>query len=140
MDRAAFKEHIIREEGARKYAYRDTEGFWTIGYGFLIDEKKGGEGLPDGVANFWLNELVDRVIKDMERVIPFWDDLSDARQQAVAGMAYQMGVSGLLGFRNMLQALQDQDWDRAADEALDSKWARQTPARAERVAAMIRVG
>ena len=53
---------------------------------------------------------------------------------ALREMAYQMGVPRVMGFKRMLAALERKDWQRAADEALDSRWAEQTPARAQRVA------
>ena len=55
-------------------------------------------------------------------------------------MAYQMGVTGLSKFKNMLTAVELGDFDEAANQALDSRWARQTPERATRHAEMLRVG
>ena len=48
-------------------------------------------------------------------------------------MVYQMGVKGVLNFKNMIKALEAKDYKRAGDEMLDSKWAKQTPARANRL-------
>ena len=56
----------------------------------------------------------------------------ESRQAVLVSMAYQMGVSGLSGFRNTLKAVADGQWADAAKGMLDSKWARQTPARANR--------
>lgn len=56
----------------------------------------------------------------------------------MANMAYQLGVSGVLRFRKMLEALRAGDREKAAEEALDSAWATQTPERAQRVARLIR--
>jgi lysozyme len=55
-------------------------------------------------------------------------------------MAYQMGVEGVQGFSKMIAALQVGDYPRAADEALDSLWAKQTPARARDVAQRLESG
>ena len=55
-------------------------------------------------------------------------------------MAYQMGVDGLFKFKKMIAALGKGDWNEAAHQALDSRWAKQTPARAERHAAVIANG
>lgn len=43
-------------------------------------------------------------------------------------------------FRNMLACLQVEDYEGAAREALDSRWANQVGDRARRIAAMIREG
>ena len=60
--------------------------------------------------------------------------------RGLCNMAYNLGVPRLLGFERMWAALAAGDYERAADEALDSKWARQVGARAARVAALIREG
>jgi lysozyme len=53
-------------------------------------------------------------------------------------MALNLGWPRLSAFRNMLAALQAMDYATAAREALDSKWAKQVGARAERIAALYR--
>jgi lysozyme len=55
-------------------------------------------------------------------------------------MMYQMGEQGLFEFRRMWTALDKLDFELAAQEALDSVWAKQTPDRAERIAEVIRTG
>ena len=55
-------------------------------------------------------------------------------------MAYQIGVNGLLKFKKMISAIEFGDWEEAERQALDSKWAKQTPARAHRHAKVIRTG
>jgi lysozyme len=59
----------------------------------------------------------------------------------IIGMAFQLGTSGMLGFRRAIAAARDGRWDVAADEMLDSKWAREdTPARAQRMARQMETG
>ena len=53
-------------------------------------------------------------------------------------MGFQLGIGGLLGFRKMWAALERSDYAQAAEEALDSRWAEQTPNRAQEVAEWIR--
>jgi lysozyme len=130
-------EDLKRDEGFCPHAYRDTEGFLTIGYGFLIDRTRGGE-LPQNIADIWLLYHTASVVDELERRWPTYRNLSPDLRRAVGNMAYQLGVSGLLGFKRMLAALRDGDRERAAEEALDSKWAQQTPNRAARVAELIR--
>ncbi|MCG8505996.1 MAG: glycoside hydrolase family protein [Sphingomonadales bacterium] len=139
VDRAQLIREIEREEGWREHAYQDHLGFWTIGYGFLIDERKGG-GLPKDIADAWLEKLIADIEESLDREIFWWRTLTEARQRALINMAYQLGVNGLMAFQNMLAALRDADYATAAKEALDSKWAKQTPQRARRMAHMIEVG
>ena len=139
VDRAQLIREIEREEGWREHAYQDHLGFWTIGYAFLIDERKGG-GLPKDIADAWLEKLIADIEESLDREIFWWRTLTEARQRALINMAYQLGVNGLMAFQNMLAALRDADYATAAKEALDSKWAKQTPQRARRMAHMIEVG
>ena len=52
-DFALIRKTLEFEEGKKSFAYKDHLGFDTIGIGFLVDERKGGQGLPDSVMNFW---------------------------------------------------------------------------------------
>ena len=60
--------------------------------------------------------------------------LNPHRQGVMIEMVFQMGVEGVGKFKKFLAAAKDQDWTRAADEMLDSKWHKQTPERAEMLA------
>jgi lysozyme len=112
-------------------------GWLTIGYGFLIDSRKG-VGLPRPVAEFWLRYAVNERVEELQRRWPAFKDQPEAVQLALANMAYQMGVSGVLKFSDMLAALERGERAAAATHALQSIWATQTPKRAKRVAALIR--
>ena len=125
------------DEGWRSFAYQDHLGFWTIGWGFLIDERRGGE-LPREIAEQWLAYAVTKRWGQLLNRHPWIDDQPDDVQRALGNMSYQLGVGGLSKFKKRLQALKDGDRELAAREALDSKWAAQTTARAYRVTALIR--
>lgn len=128
---------LRREEGFREFVYDDTEGFATIGYGFLVDERRG-VGLPRIIADQWLEHALKERWDRLVTAKPWIADQPEDVQVALGSMVYQLGVSGLLQFRMMFAALEFGDRAAAADEALNSRWARQTPARAERMAALIR--
>lgn len=64
--------------------------------------------------------------------------LDDIRQKVVIDMAFNLGVNGVLSFKNMIQALKEKDYDKAAEEMLDSLWAEQVGNRADRLAKMMR--
>ena len=136
-------EHLIEDlksdEGWRPFAYQDHLGFWTIGFGFLIDERRGGE-LPLEIAEDWLIYAATKRWDELLLKLPWLIDQPGAVQRAVANMAYQLGVNGVGNFAKMLSALKSGDRQTAEREALNSKWAKQTPARANRVATMMRGG
>jgi len=139
---------IKAEEGWRAFVYDDAtgqpilkgstvQGYPTIGYGFCLEAIKGTP-LPQEIGERWLELLIAEKREELEkRWLPFSTQPSDV-QDALTEMAYQLGVGGVLGFRLMLQALERGDRVTAAVEVLDSEWHKDTPARCERVAAMIR--
>ena len=133
------EEQLKRHEGFVSHAYQCPAGFWTIGYGRLIDERRGG-GITKEEALHLLRNDMRRVEMALSRRVTYWDDLPPRKRQALLNMAFQLGVDGLMGFRRMWAAIARRDWDAAAREALDSRWARQTPRRAEEIAGMLRDG
>lgn len=130
-------EDLKADEGWVPHAYRCSEGYLTIGYGFLVDERRGGQ-IPRHIALQWLHWEIDRRWTQLTSELPWLEDQPEDVQRALANMAYQLGVGGVLGFRKMLAALRTGDRETAAAEALKSTWARQTPNRAQRIAALIR--
>lgn len=128
---------LKRDEGWRPEPYQDHLGYWTIGYGFLIDPKKPVK-LPAIVGEIWLATLVEEREKALFAAIPWLAGQPEEIKRALVNMAYQLGISGLLRFKKMLDALRAGRRDLAAVEALSSTWATQAPARAQRVAALIR--
>lgn len=130
-------DNIRAEEGWRAHVYPDSLGFATIGYGFLVDSRKGA-GLPKEVAEYWLALNLREIVEALTtRWPPFSAQPVDV-QEALKEAAYQLGVDGLLGFRLALAALERGDRAAAADEFVQSGWHEQTKARCERVAGRIR--
>jgi lysozyme len=130
---------LIREEGFNPSAYQDHLGFWTIGYGTLIDERKGA-GLTEEEALYLMRNRVKDMRKGLEKRVPWLGQLNESRQTVLLAMAFQMGVDGVIGFKNTLEALRLGDWAKAARGIRGSKWAQQTPGRAERMAKAIETG
>jgi lysozyme len=103
----------------------------------LIDAKKGGGLRPDEIAYLLNNDIVDRR-EALTKALPFFAELSSARQGVLINMAFNMGVAGLLKFKQMLAAVEAGHWGIAAKEMLDSNWAHQVPKRAVRLASQIK--
>jgi len=127
---------LREDEGFRAEPYQDTEGFLTIGYGFLIEPGKGA-GLPQLVADFWLAHNVQQLVADLRGLISDFDQHPEPVQRALANMAYQLGIAGLAEFRATLALVEQRRYSEAADEALNSLWAQQTPNRAQRVTSLL---
>ena len=133
------KQQLIREEGAESCAYQDSLGYWTIGVGRLIDSRKGG-GLSNDEIEFLLENDIKRNYEAVLKALPWMEKLSDQRQAVLIEMAFQMGVSGLLQFKRTLGSIEDGQYGEAAVEMLESKWAKQTPKRAYRMALQMETG
>jgi lysozyme len=131
---------LTRDEGRKPTVYQDHLGFWTVGVGRLVDARKPGAGLrPDEIDYLLRNDINDR-IEALTRAIPWFQDLDDVRKGVLLNMAFQMGTVGLLNFKNTLRMVERGDYDGAAIGMLASKWATQTPERAQRLARQMREG
>jgi lysozyme len=139
MDTEKLRQELLRDEGFIPHAYKDSEGYLTIGIGRLIDKRING-GISKSEAMILLNNDLQISIMELETNFDWFTDLNDTRQRAIVNMCFNLGLTKLMKFKNMLSAIERQDFDEAADEALDSKWAIQVGARAERIAEMIRYG
>ena len=126
------------EEGFRSHVYNDHLGYKTIGYGRCI-ESGVGLGITEDEATYLLMQDIDRSVAECEN-FKWFSDLDDPRAMVVVALAFQMGWPRLNTFGNMLAAMADGDYDRAADELIDSKFARQVPERAKRLSEIIRTG
>lgn len=127
------------EEDEVLHAYNDHLGYLTIGVGRLIDKRKGG-GISQEESAYLLKNDIDRKVAELNKRIPWWTKLDDARKGVLLNMSFQMGTDGLLGFKNTLAMIQAGNYEGAAKGMLQSKWARQTPSRAKRMAEQMRTG
>lgn len=130
---------LERDEGRVRHAYQDHLGYWTIGVGRLIDPRKGG-GLTDEEIDYLLANDIKRKTEEVERALPWVKDLDEVRHAVLIAMAFQMGTEGLLQFKNTLARVRAGNYAGAASGMLQSKWATQTPARAQRMAEQMRTG
>jgi len=127
-------ESIKHHEGFVEHVYDDSLGIPTIGYGFAIKDLVLEEDLCD--------EILLRKLRILGRSVmgkfPFFDSLPSECKSVLMEMCYQLGVRGVSKFKKALKAMDDGDWEKAADEMLDSKWAKQTPGRAKEMSDIIR--
>lgn len=130
---------LEKEEGRRRACYQDHLGYWTIGVGRLIDERRGG-GLTDDEIDYLLANDIARKTAEIEAVLPWAKSLDEVRRAVLIAMAFQMGVTGMLQFKTALAHARLGDYKGAASSMLDSRWARQTPARAQRMAKQMETG
>ena len=135
MDNVKAAAYIRRYEGFSKLPYKCPTGHLTIGYGHNLEN-----GISEKVALFILQEDLSRAERAVKDAFPWWWKLDDARQFVLVDMAFNMGLAGLKGFKKMLSAAEQGDYQTAAKEMLASKWAAQVGRRAVENARMMETG
>lgn len=127
-------EQIKLHEGLRLKPYKCTEGYLTIGYGRNLETN----GISQDEAEEMLLNDISKVEQKIQDAGLFFG--CDARKAVLLNMAFQIGFSGLMKFKNMIAAYRNGEYFRAAEEMLNSKWATQTPRRAKELAEQMRTG
>ncbi len=134
MNLHALRADLERDEGLRLKPYVDSVGKTSIGIGRNLDDN----GISEAEARFLFENDVKRAIADLDRNVPWWGELPEPAMRALVNMCFNLGWTKLSRFKYMLAALEVGDCETAADEALDSKYARQVGKRADRIAALFR--
>lgn len=129
-------EQLQRDEGKRKFPYLDTVGKTTIGYGHNLTDK----GLTDAQIMQILEDDVAEVTGALALALPWFDGLTEPRQGVIVNMAFNMGLRGLLAFEKTLGFVEAGDYEQAATEMLNSRWATQVGGRATRLAQQLQTG
>jgi len=141
MNLEKVKDHIKEEEGYRDTMYKDHLGFATIGYGHLVlPRDKFKEGVKYSHKELEKVFEYDFQIAYQDAVSLCKDlDVSYECVEIIIHMCFQLGKPKVMKFKKMFEALGKKDYDSAANEMLDSLWAKKhTPARAERLARKMR--
>lgn len=129
-------EMLIRHEGLRLKPYRDTKGKLTIGVGRNLDDV----GITREEALLLLNNDLARVRREVERAFPWFSSLNPVRKNVVLNMVFNLGLPRFRGFTKTIAAIEAKDWENAAREMLESRWAQQVGRRAHELAAMMKRG
>lgn len=135
MDRSLLKSQLERHEGLRRKPYRDTVGKLTVGYGRNLEDV----GISRDEADFMLDNDIEAVERQLATVDEY-QSLVNVRQTVISNMAFNLGFHGLMQFERMWAAIARNDYEAAAREMLDSKWANQVGARAVELSEIMRTG
>lgn len=137
MNRDLVRQALIRDEGLKLKPYRDSVGVLTIGVGRNLESV----GLSLSEVYYLLDNDLDHALRDCaERFTPWFQTLDPVRQGVLVQMAFNLGIGGLMQFRNTLAAVKRGDYAAAAKGMLASKWAGQVKGRAARLAAQMETG
>ncbi len=153
IDEAEAVQRLCLHEGIRLQPYRCPRGYLTIGIGRNLESNPldreeikilGRSNLSAGItrqeAFFLLRRDIQRVFKECRQKIPFFSGLDDERQYVLLDMAFNLGFSGLLKFKKMLGAMATGNYNQAAAQLLNSRYAAQVGDRALRLAQTLRNG
>lgn len=127
---------IIRHEELRLFPYKCTSRKLTIGVGRNLDDN----GISEDEAMYMLRNDLSRCMIEARGALPFFDTLLDARQDVIINMVFNLGLTKFLRFKKMIKALEDKNYDKASEEMLDSKWAKQVKGRAIELAQIMSTG
>ena len=130
---------LTTHEGSKSHAYKCTAGKITVGVGRNIDPE-GGLGLSQEEISYLLGNDIERVEEELANALPWLLELDCARIDALVDMCFNLGLPRFLKFAKALDALEAGDYNRSADEFMDSLWAKQVGYRAYEVSEMIRTG
>lgn len=144
-------QRFVKFEGCELMPYKCPAGYLTIGVGrnletnpFTAEEKKVcGDymhGINKNMAFYLLRHDIERVKEECSKNISFFNNLDAERRYALLDMCFNMGIKTLCKFQFMLGAMGVGNWEKAADECLRSRYAKQTGKRAKIISETIRTG
>lgn len=136
-------EQLALDEGRRTKPYQDTRGFWTCGVGHKLAP-------TDDHVTLWSDEKIDQTLRtDVDNAIlqlsqhlpwVFQSGMGDAREGVFINMCFNMGVFGLLKFKESLFLAKTNKYVECAEELLRSEWAQQVGDRAKRLSRQMGTG
>ena len=144
MDLNRLREEIAADEGIKHEIYLDHLGLPTFGIGHLVLDSDPEHGEPVGtpVSEERVVEAfdsdVETVLADCEELYDDFAELPEEVQLIIANMMFNMGRPRLSKFKGMKAGVDARDWNKAADEMVDSRWYRQVTNRADRLVQRMR--
>ena len=127
-------ESIKHHEGFREKSYVDTLGYETIGYGFAIKNLI----MEEDIAGIILERKLLKLITDIYTRLPWVVKMPPKVEEVIIEMCYQLGIGGFSKFKKTIAFLKYGDFEKAGEEMLDSRWAKQTPNRARGMSEIVK--
>ena len=132
------RERLAEAEGDIPHAYQDGEGWWTIGIGRLIDERKGG-GLSEDEIQYLLTNDISKKTMECKKLFPEFDTFGQTRQEALIELMFNIGYGHISTYSHFIDQINSRHWAAARDNMNGwTKWIAQVgPSRSGRLAAAI---
>ena len=144
MNKDQLREELAEDEGCKFEIYLDHLGLPTYGIGHLVVEGDPEYGQPVGTpvdeerVRQVFNLDIASTLDECQVLYPDFDDLPEECQLIIANMMFNMGRPRLSKFKGMKAGVEARDWNRAADEMVDSRWYDQVTNRAKRLVKRMR--
>ena len=129
-------EQLKIHEGMKLKPYLCTSKKLTIGIGRNLDDV----GISKEEAEMLLKNDIYEATNQLLNAFPFMATFSDVRISAMINFTFNVGIGTVRKFSNTIEYLKNEDWEAAADEMMDSKWAEQVGDRAIQITEQIRTG
>ena len=144
MNIEQLRKELEVDEGVKYEIYNDHLGYPTFGIGHLVrdSDPEAGAALGTPISEDRVieafNEDVETVLSDCAILYDDFDELPEEAQLIIANMMFNLGRPRLSKFKGMKSGVDSRDWNKAADEMVDSAWYRQVTNRAERLVRRMR--
>lgn len=136
----SIKERIVKHEGKINKIYKDSLGLKTFGVGHLVldsDDLEEGIEYSDEVVMEYFEKDFKVAVADAHKYIDE-DTIPEDVFGVIIEMCFQLGYPRLCGFKKFKAALEEGNLEEAHVQMLDSRWAKQTPQRANQLAEIVR--
>lgn len=151
LDMEEIINRLVLHEGIKLKPYKCPAGYLTVGVGrnlitnplTKIEQQVVGnlsQGITYDMAMYLLRHDIKRVLEECRNAFSFWQNLDCERKYALFDMCFNLGLYRLLKFKKMLKALDIGDYQCAAKECLNSKYAKDVANRAKRIAKTFETG
>jgi lysozyme len=127
---------LKRHEGFRSKVYKCPAGYMTIGYGRNVETN----GITKEEAEYLLQKDVEKIEKKLSEKLSWFSDLEEPRRAVLINMAFNLGIAGLLKWKNTLECIKEGEYSGASSAIRQSKYARQVGNRAKELANQMETG
>ena len=159
--KACLEKQLPIDEGVVLHVYQDSKGIGTVGIGRNLRDKGlsaeecnhlnmpylTGEALIDALtkraitlaeAFYLLDNDIEEVLQEVEKNISWMQSQPDVVWCVVSNMTFNIGIYGVLKFKNTLSFIEQGEYEKASVEMLNSKWHTDVGARAERLSNLLK--
>ena len=133
------RKDLENDEGIKYEIYVCSLGVPTFGIGHMVkptdpeSKMEVGDKVSKERCESAFEEDIEITISDCKKIFNNWQTLPEDARLVTANMCFQLGLPRLRKFKKTIDACNRGEWLEMASEMKNSKWHKQTTARAERL-------